>query len=108
MIIPFPTAIERADIEFQRTGQTDYTRAVDVSALLYNVAQTGRGATPDFDQQLAALTASVQRISKARSEVVDNLVILDDGKRHPLREMPTIIRSMTICTSLRDQEGKAL
>ena len=95
MIIPFPTAIGRADIEFERTGQTDYTRAMDASSLLYNLAQTGRRDAPDFDQQLAALTASVQRLSKARPEVVDELVILDDGKQHPLRKMPVIIRSIT-------------
>ncbi|MBE5074259.1 hypothetical protein IM511_08060 [Erythrobacteraceae bacterium E2-1 Yellow Sea] len=92
-IIAFPDTIARADREFKRTGQTDYTRALDASQTLY--AQAAQGVhDPVFEQQFAFLTSLIERLQSSRPEMLDELVILNDGNMKPLRNMVAVINQM--------------
>lgn len=68
-IIPFPTMHERNDREFERTGETSYTRAVDEAHELARLFDDGSSCQSALANRLLALDAAILGLATWRHEV---------------------------------------
>lgn len=93
-ILSFPTLLERDDVEFTRSGASNYTRAVDEAAALW-AAMSG---PPSADraglaQRLAAFGAQIAYLARYRPECLEDLVVLAGDYRIELGSMPAVLKA---------------
>lgn len=94
-IVPFPTAVERADIQLRRHGETDLTRGQDEAISLFAIASGGTVQSTAMDARLKAFEFLVSRLAVTRPEAVEDFVILNDaGLRISLAAMPELLKAM--------------
>ncbi|GGD58742.1 hypothetical protein [Croceicoccus mobilis] len=94
-LIPFPSAIERADAQFLRTGQTDLTRAQDEATTLFALASGVAADGIKIRTRIEALRVLVDRLAETRPDAVEDFVTLDGlGLRVSLAAMPELLKAM--------------
>jgi len=93
-IIAFPTPAERDEIEFQRMGSSNYTRACEEAASLWDAVISGE-RTASLGKRIDDLSDAIAHLGRYRPEVVGDRVIMNDGCRMELRLVPSMLRAMT-------------
>ena len=97
-IIAFPTMFERDQIEFDRKGESNYTRASGEARALYDAVKLNRDRA-GLAQRVHAITSAVEHLARYRPEEdLRDMVILNDGAMISLQFMPGVLRSMLAAT----------
>ena len=90
-VIPFPTKLDRDDLEFLRTGSSNYLRAIDeANAIWAGMEQSGQAAPIE---RLAALSRQIDLLAAYRPEDVRDLVLLGSMSVE-LRMAPRLLTAM--------------
>ena len=92
-IIPFPTLEDRDALEFARFGTSSYTRALDEAAALLPAMWSSKDRQA-LAGRVDAFTRLAERLAIGRPELVEEFVVLEDGRRFELRLVPPMLAGM--------------
>lgn len=92
-VLPFPTLLERDQIEFDRKGSSNYTRACDEACALWGAVKAVE-RHPGLTVRIAALDALIAHLARYRPDAVEDFIILDESHRITLLLVPNILRAM--------------
>ena len=93
LTIAFPSAMERDDMEFLRSGASNYTRAIDDAAALWE-AGLADGACTGLEAQVAVFAGRLSHLARHRPEVLGDMVRCRAGAMIELGMMPDILKAM--------------
>ena len=89
-IIQFPTLEERDAREFDRFGTSTYTRVMDEAAALLPAIWSRRDRAA-HSRRVDAFARQFELLARGRPEMVEELVMLDDGGMIELRAVPALL-----------------
>lgn len=92
-VLPFPTLLERDEMEFERTGTSNYTRALAEAAILREAVKVPNDR-PQIAARINSLQDALSHLERYRPEIIDDLVVLSDGSHVSLRLMPNYLHSL--------------
>ena len=92
-ILSFPSLFERDQMEFDRKGTSNYTRASAEATMLGELAKVPRDRV-QIAGRINSLKDAVKHLESYRPECIDDLVALRDGSHVALRLMPDYLHSL--------------
>lgn len=89
-VLAFPTLLERDEMEFERKGVSNYTRAFAEAATLWEVVKAPRNRD-EVARRVEVFAGAVERLSQYRPECLGDEVPVRSGGIE-LRLMPDVLR----------------
>lgn len=102
-LIDFPTAHDRSDREFLRTGSTAWTRALDEAEAIGGAMENPSAVRLEISDRIDRLEVVIRQLTTWRDDEMDTEVELPLFGQHatiPLRQAPHFLQSMLRAMSI--------